>query len=285
MNVDHVVDVDRELDPRTPERNDPRREQPLAVRVDALLEYHAGGAVQLRHDHALGAVDDERAERREDRQLTEVDFLLDDVLGSFRLGGLTHLFHDHQLQRRLERNGVRHIPFDALLDRVLRLAKGVLHELQGVVAVTSWIGKTSLNTRSSPTSVRSAPLPSGCSSDWNALVWMSRRCGIGIPSSSLANDSTGNVFVMATPQANTKRPLPPGRRAAGGGQRGLEKRAGTWPVRYFSSTAAPLASSFFLMSSASCLDTPSFTVPGAASTKSLASLRPKLVIARISLIT
>src|SRR2546426_3123367 len=59
---------------------------------------------------------------------------------------------------------------------------------------------------------------------------MSRRCGIGIPSSSLANDSTGNVFVMATPQANTKQPLPPDRRAAGGGQRGSEKRAGTWPV-------------------------------------------------------
>src|SRR3989449_4736896 len=135
VDVNHVVDVDRELDPRAPERNDPRREQPLAVRVDALFEHHAGGAVQLRHDHALGAVDDERAERREDRQLPEVDFLLDDVLGSFGLGGLTDLFHDHQLQRRLERDGVGHIPLDALLDRVLRLAEGVLHELQGVVAV------------------------------------------------------------------------------------------------------------------------------------------------------
>src|SRR5205823_13177665 len=54
---------------------------------------------------------------------------------------------------------------------------------------------------------------------------------------------------------------------------------------YFSSTAAPCASSFFLISSASCLDTPSFTVPGAPSTRSLASLRPRLVIARISLMT
>src|SRR5439155_9630659 len=54
---------------------------------------------------------------------------------------------------------------------------------------------------------------------------------------------------------------------------------------YFSSTTAPCASSFFLISSASCLDTPSFTVPGAPSTKSLASLRPRLVIARISLMT
>jgi len=54
-----------------------------------------------------------------------------------------------------------------------------------------------LNTRSSPTSVRSAPFPSGCSSDWNARVWMSRRCGIGIPWSSFANDNTGSVFVMS----------------------------------------------------------------------------------------
>src|SRR5207253_3854282 len=42
------------------------------------------------------------------------------------------------------------------------------------------------------------------------------------------------------------------------------------PRVYFSSTTAPCASSFFLISSASCLDTPSFTVPGAPSTRSLA---------------
>src|SRR5438445_588684 len=66
-------------------------------------------------------------------------------------------------------------------------------------------GETALRTRSSPTSVRSAPLPSGCSSDWNARVWISRRCGIGIPSSRLANDSTGSVFVMSRPQANAKK--------------------------------------------------------------------------------
>src|SRR5207248_9467053 len=63
-----------------------------------------------------------------------------------------------------------------------------------------------------------------------------------------------------------------------------------WPATsaprvYFSSTTAPCASSFFLISSASCLDTPSFTVPGAPSTRSLASFRPRLVMARISLMT
>src|SRR5690606_9867407 len=54
---------------------------------------------------------------------------------------------------------------------------------------------------------------------------------------------------------------------------------------YLSSTLAPAASSFFLISAASSLDAPSFTVFGAPSTSSFASLRPRPVIARISLIT
>src|SRR5690348_18497102 len=107
-----------------------------------------------------------------------------------------------------------------------------------------------------------------------------------------------------------EKPPPPDRIPARGRPRGSWKRAGVWQIRacrrpkktrespagpygpprppsraYFSSTAAPCASSFFLISSASCLDTPSFTVPGAPSTRSLASLRPRLVIARISLMT
>src|SRR2546422_769399 len=53
---------------------------------------------------------------------------------------------------------------------------------------------------------------------------------------------------------------------------------------YFSSTTAPCASSFFLISSASCFDTPSFTAPP-ASTRSFASLRPRFVTARTSLMT
>jgi len=54
---------------------------------------------------------------------------------------------------------------------------------------------------------------------------------------------------------------------------------------YFSSMVAPTAVSFFLISSDSSLVAPSLTVLGAESTKSLASFKPKLVIARISLIT
>src|SRR5437870_5338132 len=69
------------------------------------------------------------------------------------------------------------------------------------------------------TIARSAPLPSGCRSDWNARVWISRRCGIGIPSSSLANDSTGSVLVMSQPQA--KKAPAPDRRSDRGSTEGL----------------------------------------------------------------
>src|SRR5690606_8238256 len=50
------------------------------------------------------------------------------------------------------------------------------------------------------------------------------------------------------------------------------------------STSAPASVSFFLISSASALLTPSLTLPP-ASTRSLASFRPRPVIARTSLIT
>src|SRR5437016_6112156 len=54
---------------------------------------------------------------------------------------------------------------------------------------------------------------------------------------------------------------------------------------YLISTVAPASSSCFLIFAASSLLTPSLTGLGAASTRSLASLRPRLVIARTSLIT
>ena len=51
------------------------------------------------------------------------------------------------------------------------------------------------------------------------------------------------------------------------------------------STLAPASSNCFWMSSASALETPSLRVLGAPSTMSLASFRPRPVIARTTLIT
>src|SRR5437870_7165551 len=56
-------------------------------------------------------------------------------------------------------------------------------------------------------------------------------------------------------------------------------------VLYLTSTLAPASSSFFLMASASTLLMPSFTGFGAPSTRSLASLRPRLVTSRTALMT
>src|SRR6056297_2568204 len=54
---------------------------------------------------------------------------------------------------------------------------------------------------------------------------------------------------------------------------------------HFSSTLAPASSSFFFISSASAFGAASFTALPPASTSSLASLRPRPVIARTSLMT
>src|SRR6187431_2756060 len=56
-------------------------------------------------------------------------------------------------------------------------------------------------------------------------------------------------------------------------------------IRYFSSTSAPASSSWALIDSASSFAAPSFTGPGAPSTRSFASFRPRPVTARTTLIT
>src|SRR6187551_1064924 len=56
-------------------------------------------------------------------------------------------------------------------------------------------------------------------------------------------------------------------------------------LNYLTSTFAPASVSFFLIDSASALFTPSLTVFGAPSTRSLASLRPRFVTSRTALMT
>jgi hypothetical protein len=132
VHRDHVVDVERELHPRAAERDDPGAEELGAVRMHALLEHHAGRTVQLRDDHPLRAVDDERAQGGQHRQVPEVHFLLDDVLGTALVA---HVLPDDQSERRLQRSGVRHVALHALLHVVLGLAERVPYELQGEVSV------------------------------------------------------------------------------------------------------------------------------------------------------
>jgi hypothetical protein len=95
--IDDVMDVDEEFDPGSPGWNDPRRVKLLAVGVDGLFEHDPRRAVELRDDDPLGAVDDEGAVRREQRQLAQIDLLLQDVL---RPPILVAVFPDDEPQRR-----------------------------------------------------------------------------------------------------------------------------------------------------------------------------------------
>src|SRR5215204_6139005 len=83
----------------------------------------------------------------------------------------------------------------------------------------------------------------------------------------------------------------PGGEKKYGGHRGrtpvVRHQKLTWPFgsSYLTSTFAPASSNFFLIVAASSLVTPSLMGLGAPSTRSLASLRPRLVTSRTTLIT
>ena len=107
--------------------NDAGGEQLLAVGVGQLVEEHAGRAVELRDDHALGAVDDERAAVGDERQLAEIDLLLDHVLVAL---DAVHFLAGDETQPRLERRREGEVALDALVHGVLGLADLVRDELE-----------------------------------------------------------------------------------------------------------------------------------------------------------
>ena len=91
--VQQVFGVEFKVQPRTAIRDDAGRKQQLSGTVGftlVVLKEHAWGAVQLRHDHALGAVDDERAFFGHQGHFTHVDLLLFNFFDHFvgRSGGL-----------------------------------------------------------------------------------------------------------------------------------------------------------------------------------------------------
>ena len=75
-----VVRVEHHLDPVAAVRDDAHGQERLAVGVHLLLGRDARRTVQLGDDHALRAVDDERAVRGHDRHVAEEDLLLAHVL-------------------------------------------------------------------------------------------------------------------------------------------------------------------------------------------------------------
>ncbi len=104
--IQDVLRIKLEVEPGPAVRNDAGREQQLAraVRLAAIMfKEHARRAVQLRNNHAFGAVDDERTGGGHERQFTHIHLLLLDLLDRWLD---RFLVHDDQpdpgTQRRAE---------------------------------------------------------------------------------------------------------------------------------------------------------------------------------------
>ena len=127
-----VLRIELEVEPRAAIRNHARREQQLAARVRLALvvvEEHAGASVQLRDDHALRAVDDERAVVGHQRHLAEIDLLLADVL-DLLLRARRFLVVDHEPHEHAQRRRVRQASELALLDVENRIAQAIADVLE-----------------------------------------------------------------------------------------------------------------------------------------------------------
>src|ERR1700722_19022001 len=98
-----------------------------------VIEEHAGAAVQLRHDDALGTVDDEGAVLGHEGQLAEVDLLLAHVLDRL-LGAARFLVEDHEAHFYAQRSGVGEAAQLAFLHVEHRIAEAIAHVLERRVA-------------------------------------------------------------------------------------------------------------------------------------------------------
>ncbi len=126
-NVQQILVVVLEFHPASAIRNDLAEE--IALRRNA-LEEHAGRAMQLRYDNALGSVDDEGAVVGHQRNFAEEDLLLLDVAD--RLGaGFGVLVVNGEANGHLERSGVGHAALFALGHVVFQLQA---HRIAAAVA-------------------------------------------------------------------------------------------------------------------------------------------------------
>ena len=134
---EHVVlRIELKVEPGTTVGDDAGIEQQLArgVRLaTVVIEEHAGAAVQLRDDDALGAVHHESTVVGHQRQFAEIDLLFTDILDGFvRTRGFLVVHHETHLHAQRRRVG--EAAQLALLHVEARLAKAVGDVLQTRIA-------------------------------------------------------------------------------------------------------------------------------------------------------
>ena len=131
-----ILRVELEVQPGAAVRDDAGAVQQLARAVGlatVVVEEHARRTVQLRHDDALGTVDDEGAVVGHQRDFAEVDLLLLHVLDGL---GRRLAVVDHQAHGDAQRRAVAHATLAALAlveDRVAQLVADVFQ--RGIAAV------------------------------------------------------------------------------------------------------------------------------------------------------
>ena len=118
---------DRAFDPRTALGDDTAAVKRTVAFLHFDQEVHAGRAVKLVHDHALGAVDDELAAADHDRDFTEVDGIFHHLV--FVLADEAHLDAEGHPEGQAQRA--------ALVGRVARLGEVVADVLQAKVLIVA----------------------------------------------------------------------------------------------------------------------------------------------------
>ncbi|MPM52374.1 hypothetical protein SDC9_99133 [bioreactor metagenome] len=142
--IQHVLGIELEIEPRATVRNDASREQQLARAMGLALvvfEEHARRTVQLRHDHALGTVDDERALVGHQGHFAHVDLLLLHLLDHLGVGGRGFAVIDDQLHLGAHGRGKSQTTGLALSHVESRLGEVVLDKLHFNEAIVGHNGE------------------------------------------------------------------------------------------------------------------------------------------------
>ena len=131
-----IFRIELKIQPGTAIRNDARRKEQLArtMRFAAIM-FKKGPrrTVQLRNDHALRTIDNERARRRHERNFTHVHFLLFDFFNRIRRFAI----HDDQTHPGTQRRGKSQAALLTFFDIEGRLGQRITDKLKPCISAVT----------------------------------------------------------------------------------------------------------------------------------------------------